>query len=111
MTMKIRRIQKKAASFEAAFVVGSSLELGLDHELHDASGSCRALEVSIRTAWRRHRSGDLAERTRRQVSIRSEEHTSELQSHSDLVCRLLLEKKKTKSIQYVYPVQMSTTTT
>src|SRR5438132_9951807 len=26
---------------------------------------------------------------------RSEEHTSELQSHSDLVCRLLLEKKKT----------------
>src|SRR5260221_8316940 len=28
------------------------------------------------------------------VSCRSEEHTSELQSHSDLVCRLLLEKKK-----------------
>src|SRR5260221_3812675 len=27
--------------------------------------------------------------------LRSEEHTSELQSHSDLVCRLLLEKKKT----------------
>src|SRR6266540_98353 len=29
-------------------------------------------------------------------SRRSEEHTSELQSHHDLVCRLLLEKKKTK---------------
>src|SRR5260221_7504419 len=29
---------------------------------------------------------------------RSEEHTSELQSHSDLVCRLLLEKKKRKPI-------------
>src|SRR5260221_4208057 len=28
---------------------------------------------------------------------RSEEHTSELQSHSDLVCRLLLEKKKLAS--------------
>src|SRR5438034_8745268 len=28
--------------------------------------------------------------------VRSEEHTSELQSHSDLVCRLLLEKKKNK---------------
>src|SRR5438034_6032377 len=27
---------------------------------------------------------------------RSEEHTSELQSHSDIVCRLLLEKKKTR---------------
>src|SRR5215468_12393870 len=29
-------------------------------------------------------------------SSRSEEHTSELQSHHDLVCRLLLEKKKKK---------------
>src|SRR5260221_9270252 len=28
------------------------------------------------------------------AATRSEEHTSELQSHSDLVCRLLLEKKK-----------------
>src|SRR5476649_3058222 len=32
---------------------------------------------------------------------RSEEHTSELQSHSDLVCRLLLEKKK-KKLKYSY---------
>src|SRR5438034_4837678 len=31
---------------------------------------------------------------RARVNRRSEEHTSELQSHSDLVCRLLLEKKK-----------------
>src|SRR5260221_5305481 len=30
-----------------------------------------------------------------EVDRRSEEHTSELQSHSDLVCRLLLAKKKT----------------
>src|SRR5438270_11642512 len=30
------------------------------------------------------------------VTIRSEEHTSELQSQSNLVCRLLLEKKKKK---------------
>src|SRR5438034_5722843 len=30
---------------------------------------------------------------------RSEEHTSELQSHSDLVCRLLLEKKKKREHQ------------
>src|SRR5260370_31069171 len=29
-------------------------------------------------------------------SVRSEEHTSELQSHLNLVCRLLLEKKKKK---------------
>src|SRR2546430_12190681 len=31
-------------------------------------------------------------------STRSEEHTSELQSQSNLVCRLLLEKKKTRAI-------------
>src|SRR5438034_5801071 len=33
----------------------------------------------------------------RSRGIRSEEHTSELQSHSDLVCRLLLEKKKQRT--------------
>src|SRR5438477_3108211 len=32
------------------------------------------------------------------TAIRSEEHTSELQSHVNLVCRLLLEKKKTNII-------------
>src|SRR2546428_5129157 len=32
---------------------------------------------------------------------RSEEHTSELQSRSDLVCRLLLEKKKKKTLRTV----------
>src|SRR5947207_11346959 len=31
---------------------------------------------------------------------RSEEHTSELQSHSDLVCRLLLEKKKKMYLEH-----------
>src|SRR5699024_11759736 len=36
----------------------------------------------------------VAEQRREQV-VRSEEHTSELQSRFDLVCRLLLEKKKT----------------
>src|SRR2546430_17120223 len=33
------------------------------------------------------------------VDGRSEEHTSELQSQSNLVCRLLLEKKKTNSVR------------
>src|SRR5437667_1110607 len=32
---------------------------------------------------------------------RSEEHTSELQSHHDLVCRLLLEKKKKKTNKHI----------
>src|SRR2546421_8372632 len=34
------------------------------------------------------------------VAFRSEEHTSELESRSDLVCRLLLEKKK-KQLSYI----------
>src|SRR5215204_5189327 len=41
----------------------------------------RALKAGGWSAWR-------------SAPRRSEEHTSELQSHSDLVCRLLLEKKK-----------------
>src|SRR2546430_11442773 len=41
---------------------------------------------------------------------RSEEHTSELQSQSNLVCRLLLEKKKKKIIIYVLSVNQVTVT-
>src|SRR5260221_6952198 len=37
---------------------------------------------------------DFAKQSVGDFEMRSEEHTSELQSHSDLVCRLLLEKKK-----------------
>src|SRR2546427_9113376 len=36
------------------------------------------------------------------VNFRSEEHTSELQSQSNLVCRLLLEKKKKKKTNTSY---------
>src|SRR3989442_4949526 len=52
------------------------------------------LPTSWNTAARRTmRSGGVAATTRR---VRSEEHTSELQSRPHLVCRLLLEKKKNK---------------
>src|SRR6266540_7277305 len=60
--------------------------------LHDA------LPISSRIAgpplaWLATAKG-LGNRRRPDRSGRSEEHTSELQSHHDLVCRLLLEKKK-----------------
>src|SRR2546421_5344066 len=42
---------------------------------------------------------------------RSEEHTSELQSRSDLVCRLLLEKKKTHRIQLMRLNELTNTCT
>src|SRR2546421_9088863 len=43
-------------------------------------------------------------------SDRSEEHTSELQSRSDLVCRLLLEKKKKHTLHHQIPVHTRTAT-
>src|SRR5476649_2116793 len=56
--------------------------------LHDALPISTASQQSA-TLARLHTPPGLAR-------TRSEEHTSELQSHSDLVCRLLLEKKKTR---------------
>src|SRR5437588_11137016 len=55
--------------------------------LHDA------LPIFLCCSTRSKITSELAE-GRQGGSHRSEEHTSELQSHSDLVCRLLLEKKK-----------------
>src|SRR5258705_8268922 len=58
------------------------------------------------------RSQDLAHRPRREVrplrEVRSEEHTSELQSLRHLVCRLLLEKKK-KQTTRASDIQLSKT--
>src|SRR5260221_7264578 len=56
------------------------------------------LHANVRTALRVHEI-DNARKGLRLLVVpqRSEEHTSELQSHSDLVCRLLLEKKKNKN--------------
>src|SRR5260221_6469330 len=45
----------------------------------------------------------------RMSRYRSEEHTSELQSHSDLVCRLLLEKKSTVDVRHGAPDRISAT--
>src|SRR2546430_3563397 len=53
----------------------------LDNLAHDASGNLLLASGQLNGA----------------CSLRSEEHTSELQSQSNLVCRLLLEKKKKKS--------------
>src|SRR5580698_11296997 len=49
----------------------------------------------FRSPWPRSRRADARAASDR-WSRRSEEHTSELQSHVNLVCRLLLEKKKKK---------------
>src|SRR2546430_4360548 len=53
-----------------------------------------AVELHVLAVWP-YRGGP------RQVHARSEEHTSELQSQSNLVCRLLLEKKKKRLVLFV----------
>src|SRR5206468_12652019 len=82
--------------------------------LHDALPICR--RPSVARGPRRARPG--AELRSRHAALprryppvspqRSEEHTSELQSRSDLVCRLLLEKKKLVTPLYVRTVAVST---
>src|SRR2546427_8990232 len=47
--------------------------------------------------------GPTTQMTRGRLIARSEEHTSELQSQSKLVCRLLLEKKKKRTLNHIRP--------
>src|SRR5206468_9676565 len=54
--------------------------------------------AGLRSCACRRRASDHTDVSTRTFT-RSEEHTSELQSRSDLVCRLLLEKKKTEIIR------------
>src|SRR5205807_3078653 len=58
-------------------------------------GSNRTIKVDMRVVAATNR--NLAERIAQNQFRRSEEHTSELQSPCNLVCRLLLEKKKNKN--------------
>src|SRR3712207_8723510 len=69
------------------------LAAGLDHDddLPELPGQLVAAVVGV--AAREDRPGE----DRDLEVLRSEEHTSELQSRQYLVCRLLLEKKKTKN--------------
>src|SRR5688572_32212150 len=65
--------------YTTLFRSGISMQCGKDRNQRRCFGS---------NAWR--------------VQSRSEEHTSELQSQSNLVCRLLLEKKKSSPLE-IYP--------
>src|SRR5438034_6636054 len=59
------------------------------------SGSIRCENRVFGLTYSKRASVQLLRQIYPEPGVRSEEHTSELQSHSDLVCRLLLEKKKT----------------
>src|SRR2546421_7880449 len=60
---------------------------------------CAPVGIGCPQAWEHRADGkgrSPVRHGRKRIGRRSEEHTSELQSRSDLVCRLLLEKKKKK---------------
>ena len=73
-----------AITMTLALATGGSAK---NYEDIDAAPEERARGITINTAHVEYETND------RHYAHRSEEHTSELQSHSDLVCRLLLEKK------------------
>src|SRR5207237_9602472 len=64
--------------------------------LHDALPICGPLLVWAKQTILASGGSGMVYRETTNPPVRSEEHTSELQSHLNLVCRLLLEKKKKK---------------
>src|SRR2546430_6746240 len=65
--------------------------------LHDALPIFEAAHIQLfdgRCGWMKREAAERADFGHHTQEKRSEEHTSELQSQSNLVCRLLLEKKK-----------------
>src|SRR3712207_8326078 len=67
----------------------------------------RELAEVVREQRRRSKRGEHGERRGFGQELRSEEHTSELQSRQYLVCRLLLEKKKEKTITMMPYIPLS----
>src|SRR2546428_4855569 len=55
--------------------------------------------ANVNPYWSESKRGMLPHELVHAVDLRSEEHTSELQSRSDIVCRLLLEKKNSQRLR------------
>src|SRR5437588_1008976 len=80
----------------SSFAAGASRSASCSHAAlsQRARSPSGARRVTAHAASRATTRSMCARRSGVTTAHRSEEHTSELQSHSDLVCRLLLEKKK-----------------
>src|SRR2546422_3895349 len=85
-----RNLDVRGAVHSGGRVVEAAGVERIEHELQEVVGYARRqlLERLVRRAVQRQL-----------LEARSEEHTSELQSRLHLVCRLLLEKKKKKTIK------------
>src|SRR5436190_7323709 len=95
---KLARLRYRAPALVAAILEDYGLE-GPRLEVLDAGCGTGLYGIIVSPFARRHGAALLDEMSKA-MTARSEEHTSELQSHSDLVCRLLLEKKKKKTCTY-----------
>src|SRR5260221_8960450 len=89
----VRLLRKQVGWGADAPFTGSSVTLPQNQDLHLSAHPARPLRIS----WHVLDQGAFLCGVAGDSFDRSEEHTSELQTHSDLVCRLLLEKKKNTS--------------
>src|SRR5437867_3400783 len=89
---RISSARTRAGQLSAGIAADSRQIQGFGGRIEDLRARLHALELSL--GVERAFLGSL----RAQLASRSEEHTSELQSPYDLVCRLLLEKKKETDI-------------
>src|SRR6266478_7681108 len=91
LTAITRAVSPAIVHCELSFINRQPIDLATAQQQHHAYekllGKLGARVISLRAE------PDLPD------ALRSEEHTSELQSQSNLVCRLLLEKKKTQHLQ------------
>src|SRR5206468_6824963 len=93
-----RRVVAFCPTRRSSDLVGDAFQVGPDGVLQRAGGRRRRAEIG--------RERQDLDQFRPGAAARSEEHTSELHSRSDLVCRLLLEKKKIKNdkVDYIIPL-------
>src|SRR5690606_41057849 len=88
---KIHKPQVGIASRQRFLV--EARRVAVEHHLITATGQCLLQHMTLQRGIGDH------------CNTRSEEHTSELQSRENLVCRLLLEKKNTISLYQLYKTE------
>src|SRR5690349_23661643 len=87
-------VPQGATVLQACELAGKEIPRFCYHERLSIAGNCRMCLVEVAPGPPKPQASCALPAADGQTIRRSEEHTSELQSRRDLVCRLLLEKKK-----------------
>src|SRR5690606_40994143 len=95
--LEVRNVTLRFGGVVAVDQVSFSVEQGEVFALVGPNGAGKSTLFNLISRFYDPNEGDI-----RFAGERSEEHTSELQSRENLVCRLLLEKKKKKNIHRYY---------